>query len=72
MGQVRSYTPYKFWEVSEKLPVVIELIDEESKVRNFYEKIRPQLEAMKYGCLATLEKVDVLLYKTGEKRMFGL
>ena len=62
---------YKFWEVSEKLPVVIELIDDESKVLNFYEKIRPQLEAMKYGCLATLEKVDVLLYKTGEKRMFG-
>src|ERR1035437_10365845 len=55
---------YKFWEVSEKLPVVIELIDEESKVLNFYEKIRPQLESMKYGCLATLEKVNVLLYKT--------
>lgn len=63
---------YKFWEVSEKLPIVIELIDEESKVLNFYEKIRPQLESMKYGCLATLDKVNVLLYKTGKKRMFGL
>ena len=63
---------YKFWEVSEKLPVVIELIDEESKVLNFYEKIRPQLETMKYGCLATLDKVNVLLYKTGKKRTFDV
>ena len=63
---------YKFWEVSEKLPVVIELIDEESKVFNFFEKIRPQLETMKYGCLATLDKVNILLYKSGEKRLFGL
>ena len=63
---------YKFWEVSEKLPIVVEVIDEESKVLNFYEKIRPQLETMKYGCLATLDKVNVLLYKTGEKRMFEL
>ena len=63
---------YKFWEVSEKLPIVVELIDEESKVLNFYEKICPQLEAMKYGCLATLEKVNVLLYKSGKKRMFDV
>ncbi|HEX7585000.1 MAG TPA: DUF190 domain-containing protein [Prolixibacteraceae bacterium] len=63
---------YKFWEVSEKLPVVIELIDDEIKIRSFYEKIRPQLESMKYGCLTTLEKTTVLLYKAGSKRMFDV
>ena len=63
---------YKFWEVSDKVPTVIELIDEENKLLSFYEKIRPQLEAMKYGCLATYDKTTVLLYKSGEKRLFDI
>ena len=63
---------YKFWEVSDKVPLVVELVDEEDKINSFYETIRPQLETMKYGCLVTLEKTNVLLYKTGKKRMFGM
>ncbi len=63
---------YKFWEVSEKVPVVVELIDEEDKLLSFYEKIHPQLEAMQYGCLATFEKTTVLLYKAGQNRMSDL
>ena len=63
---------YKFWEVSDKVPLVVELVDEEDKIRSFYETIRPQLESMKYGCLVTMEKTAVLLYKSGEKRMFGV
>ncbi len=61
---------YKFWEISDKLPVVIEIIDEEEKILAFYETIREQLESMRYGCLVTIEKVNVLLYKPGQKRMF--
>lgn len=57
----------KFWEVSDKVPTVIELIDEEDKVLSFFEKIRPQLEAMRYGCMATFEKTTVLLYKSGQE-----
>jgi len=63
---------YKFWEVSDKVPTVIELIDEEDKLLSFYERIRPQLETMHYGCLVTFDKTAVLLYKSGEKRMFDL
>src|SRR5512133_1482503 len=51
---------YKFWEVTDKLPVVIEIIDQEEKIRKFYETIQPQLEAMRYGCLVTIENVEVL------------
>jgi PII-like signaling protein len=61
---------YKFWEVSDKVPMVVELVDDEDKIRSFYETIRPQLESMKYGCLATISKTEILLYKSGEKRMF--
>jgi len=61
---------YKFWEVSDKVPLIVELVDEEDKILAFYDTIRSQLESMKYGCLVTMEKVNVMLYKSGEKRMF--
>ena len=60
---------YKFWEVTEKLPVVVEIMDEEQKVKDFYEEIRPLLESMRYGCIVTSEKVDVLFYKPGQKKI---
>ena len=59
---------YKFWEITDKLPIVIEIIDNEDKIRNFYEKIRPQLESMRYGCLVTFEKTEVLMFKSGKVR----
>lgn len=58
---------YKFWEVTDKLPIVIEIIDEEVKIRKFYETIRPQLESMCYGCLVTIQNIEVLLFKSGKK-----
>ncbi len=58
---------YKFWEISDKVPTVIEIIDNEDKVLSFFERIRPQLEAMKYGCMATFDKTTVLIYKSGNK-----
>jgi uncharacterized protein len=63
---------YKFWEVSDKLPEVVELIDEESKIQSFYENLLPKLETMKYGCLVTFSKTDILLYKPGKKKMFDV
>ncbi len=60
---------YKFWEVSEKVPLVVELIDSDANIRLFYEFIRPPLEEMKYGCLVTIHKADVLLYKSGGKKI---
>ena len=63
---------YKFWEVSDKVPTVIELVDEEDKLLSFFERIRPQLETMKYGCLATFDKTTVLLYKSGQKHLFDV
>ncbi len=59
---------YKLWEVNEKLPVVIEIVDEEKKVMDFYESIRHTLESVRYGCLVTAEKVNVLLYKSGKNK----
>ena len=59
---------YKFWEVTDKVPVIVELVDEEQKIRDFLELIRPTLESMKYGCLVTLDRTQVVMYKSGRKR----
>ena len=56
---------YKLWEISEKVPVVVEIIDESAKISAYYELVLPYLESMRYGCLVTSEKTEVLLYKTG-------
>lgn len=61
---------YKFWEVAEKLPTVVEIVDEGEKIMAFYESIRPELEAMRYGCLVTVEDVTVLMNKAGQERTF--
>lgn len=58
----------KFWEITDKVPVIIEIIDVDQKTREFFELIRPQLESMPYGCMATLEKTEVLLYKSGKTK----
>lgn len=61
---------YKFWEVSEKVPLLVEFVDTEEKILGFFEEIKPQLEIMKYGCLVTLTKSIALLYKSGSKKSF--
>ena len=58
---------YKFWEISEKLPVVIEMIDKEDSIYSFYETIKRDLESMRYGCVVTTAKIDMLLHKSGKK-----
>lgn len=63
---------YKFWEVSEKIPTLIQIIDEEKKVMDFYETIRPTLESMRHGCLVTSQEVNVLLYEAGKNKFFDL
>jgi uncharacterized protein len=58
----------KFWETNDKLPVVVEIIDESSKIDAFFEIIKPYLESVRYGCLVTVEDAKVLLNKTGGKK----
>jgi PII-like signaling protein len=59
----------KFWETNDKLPVVVEIIDESDKIEAYFEIIKPHLENMRYGCLVTIEDTHVLLSKTGRKNL---
>ena len=60
----------KFWEVTEKLPVVIEIVDESTKIDKFTEKILPWFEKLNYGCLITVENANIVLFKQGSKKRF--
>jgi hypothetical protein len=63
----------KFWETNDKLPVVVEIIDESSKIDAFFKIIKPYLESVRYGCLVTIEDAHVMLHKSGRKKsIFGL
>ncbi len=57
----------KFWETNDKLPVIVEIIDESAKIEAFFEVIKPYLDKIRYGCLVTIEDAHVLFYKTGNK-----
>jgi len=59
----------KFWEVSEKLPMVVEIVDEAEKIDRFSEKILlPYFDKVRTGCMITVEDTDILLHKKGRKK----
>jgi uncharacterized protein len=66
-----NITSSKFWELTEKLPVVIEMIDKTENIENFYKLIEPDLLDMAKGCLVSLEPVKILLQKQGKKSSGG-
>ena len=57
----------RFWEVSEKLPVIVEIIDEADKIDKFYESIKPYFDKVDKGFLITMEKQNVVYCKRGGK-----
>lgn len=67
-GGSSSIASMKFLDYSEKLPMVIEIIDQSDKIDQFFETIKPYFEKTKNGCVVTLEKATVVLYKTGNPK----
>jgi len=61
-------TSTRFWELTEKLPVMIEIIDRAEKLDEFYSLIEEDLKSMAKGCLVTIEPVEIKLQKRGETR----
>lgn len=53
----------KLLRLSEDLPIVIEIVDSEEKIQAFL----PQLDAMIQDGLVTLERAEVLVYRTQRK-----
>ncbi len=57
----------KFWELTDKLPVVIEIVDKTETIENFYLQIEKEITQTSKGCLITIEPVRVMLHKKGCK-----
>lgn len=56
----------KLFEISADLPLVIEIVDTEEKIRTFTKKVEEFFEQSKSGGLITLEKAEVIRYKAGK------
>jgi hypothetical protein len=65
-GLSSQITSAKFWELTEKLPVMIEIIDRTEVLNDFFRLLEPELQNMKKGCLVVLEPVKILLHKSGK------
>jgi PII-like signaling protein len=65
-GSSSRITSSKFWELTEKLPVVIELVDRTERLEDFYAEIREELLSMPKGCLVVLEPAQIVLQKKGK------
>ena len=57
----------RFWELTEKLPIVIEIIDTTYKVNQFYELVEKELSKLPKGCLVTIQPIEIKIYKPGIK-----
>ncbi len=58
----------KLFELSTDLPLVIEIVDTEEKIRKFTKTVEEMFEQTKSGGLITLEKAEVIRYRAGKSK----
>ncbi|HTX19126.1 MAG TPA: DUF190 domain-containing protein [Bacteroidota bacterium] len=56
----------KILRLSEDLPVVIEIVDTEEKIREFLPQVEEMIETSGCGAMITLEKAEILRYSHGK------
>ncbi|HKK12521.1 MAG TPA: DUF190 domain-containing protein [Flavobacteriaceae bacterium] len=57
----------KLFALSEDLPIIVEIVDEEEKIQQFVAQLEPYFESSEYGGLVTMEKIKVIYYKNSKK-----
>jgi hypothetical protein len=55
-----------FVELSDDLPIVVEIVDTEEKIEALLPEIDKMIEDAKCGAMVTVEKVDVRKYTSGK------
>ena len=53
----------KLIDISEDLPIIVEIVDKPEKINNFLPKVNSLFDECGRGGLITMEKVDVLYYE---------
>jgi PII-like signaling protein len=58
----------KLLELSEDLPFVVEIVDEEQKIKSFLETVDDLFDQANAGGLITMEKVEIIKYTPPQKK----
>lgn len=58
----------KLIEISEDLPIIVEIVDHENKINDFVVVVSSMMENANCGGLITMEKAEVLYYKSMRKK----
>ncbi len=58
----------KLWEISEKIPLVVEMIDEPGKIDAYLESIKPLFENLGKGHIITSEETTIVLHRSGLRK----
>jgi PII-like signaling protein len=66
-GASHSIHTMKIFALSSQLPVVVEIVDEKNAIKKFATKVNEMIGHSKKGALVTIQPVEVLEYKPGEK-----
>lgn len=66
-GASHSIHTMKIFALSTDMPITVELIDSPENIRFFAEKANEMLEKSKKGGLVTIQDLEVINYKPGEK-----
>ena len=56
----------KLFDISTDLPLIVEVVDTEEKIRAFIKTVEQLFETSKSGGLVTIEKAEVIRYKAGK------
>jgi PII-like signaling protein len=56
----------KLFDISSDLPMIVEVVDTEEKIREFIPVVGAWFEESGSGGLITVEKAEVILYRTGK------
>ena len=70
MGYGSSSEVYtnKLWELSEKVPLVVEIIDESHKIDSFIKNNKSFFESIGKGHIITVDDTTIIMQKSGKKR----
>lgn len=64
-GASSNVTRVNLFELSEKLPLVIEIVDTTEKIEQFSEIVKSFFDQVRYGGMITIEDARIILYKKG-------
>lgn len=58
-GGRTSLSSPKFWEIEEKVPVIVEIVDQTAKIDAFLQKLACWLDRLPHGCLVCTQPATI-------------